>query len=90
MQNVLKVLAALAAIAGIVYVIAAYGDKIVAWAKRVLPSCKSDEDIEVEFVTEETPEEEAEEEDVPAEETPVEEVVVDESEPVAEDVDFEA
>ena len=33
---ILKVLAALAAIAGIVYVIATYGDKIVAWAKKVL------------------------------------------------------
>lgn len=31
-----KVVAALAAIAGIVYVIATYGDKIVAWAKNLL------------------------------------------------------
>lgn len=34
--TILKILAALAAIAGIVYVIATYGDKIVAWAKKVL------------------------------------------------------
>ncbi len=34
--TLLKILAALAAIAGAVYVIATYGDKIVAWAKRVL------------------------------------------------------
>ena len=33
---ILEVLAALAAIAGVVYVIATYGDKIVAWAKRLL------------------------------------------------------
>ena len=33
---VLKILAALAAIAGIVYVIATYGEKIVAWAKGLL------------------------------------------------------
>ena len=33
---IIKILAALAAIAGIVYVIAAYGDKIVAWAKKLL------------------------------------------------------
>lgn len=31
-----KVVAALAAVAGIVYVIATYGDKIVAWAKNLL------------------------------------------------------
>ncbi len=37
---VLKILAALAAIAGIVYVIATYGDKIVAWAKGLLGKCK--------------------------------------------------
>ena len=31
--TVLKVLAALAVVAGIIYVIATYGDKIVSWAK---------------------------------------------------------
>ena len=31
-----KIVAALAAIAGIVYVVATYGDKIVAWAKKLL------------------------------------------------------
>ena len=42
MKTVLKVLTALAAVAGTVYVIATYGDKIVAWAKKILakfPSC---------------------------------------------------
>ena len=34
--NILKVLSALAAVAGAVYVIATYGDKIVAWAKKLL------------------------------------------------------
>ena len=33
---VLKVLAALAVIAGIVYLIATYGDKVVAWFKRLV------------------------------------------------------
>ena len=33
--TVLKIVAALAAIAGIVYVVATYGDRIVAWAKRL-------------------------------------------------------
>ncbi len=35
-----KILLALAAIAGAVYVVATYGDKIVAWAKNLLRSCK--------------------------------------------------
>ena len=34
--TVVKILAVLAAIAGIIYVIAAYGDRMVAWAKRIL------------------------------------------------------
>ncbi len=34
--TVMKILAVLAAIAGIIYVIAAYGDKMVSWAKRVI------------------------------------------------------
>ena len=37
--TVLKIVAALAAIAGIIYVIATYGDKIVAWAKKMLSKC---------------------------------------------------
>lgn len=39
MKTFLKVLAALAAIAGAVYVVATYGDKIVAWAKKLLNCC---------------------------------------------------
>lgn len=35
-STVLKVLAALAAVAGVIYLLATYGDKLVAWAKRVL------------------------------------------------------
>ena len=35
-----KILAALVAIAGVVYVIATYGDKIVAWAKGLLNRAK--------------------------------------------------
>ena len=35
-RSVMKVLAALAAVAGVVYVVATYGDKIVAWAKKLL------------------------------------------------------
>ena len=39
MKTALKVLTALAAIAGAVYVIATYGDKIVAWAKKIMAAC---------------------------------------------------
>ena len=37
--TIMKIVAALAAIAGIVYVVATYGDKIVAWAKGLLGKC---------------------------------------------------
>lgn len=36
---VMKIVAALAAVAGAVYVIATYGDKIVAWAKGLMGKC---------------------------------------------------
>ena len=39
MKTVMKLLAALAAIVGAVYVIATYGDKIVAWAKKLMSCC---------------------------------------------------
>ena len=34
--TVMKILAVLAAVAGVIYIIAAYGDKIVAWARNLL------------------------------------------------------
>ena len=43
---IIKIVTALAAVAGIVYVIATYGDKIVAWAKKVLGCCPCDCDCE--------------------------------------------
>ena len=39
-KTITKILVVLAAVAGAVYVIATYGDKIVAWAKNLLNSCK--------------------------------------------------
>lgn len=36
---IVKICVALAAIAGIVYLAATYGDRIVAWAKKLLSSC---------------------------------------------------
>ena len=41
--NILKVSAILAAIAGIIYVVATYGERIVAWAKKILR--RSEQDI---------------------------------------------
>ena len=38
-NTIIKIVTALAAIAGAVYLIATYGDKIVAWAKKLLDSC---------------------------------------------------
>ena len=37
---IIKIVVALAAVAGAVYIAATYGDKIVAWAKKLLSSCK--------------------------------------------------
>lgn len=89
MKSVLKILTALAAVAGIVYAVATYGDKIVAWAKRLLnncPCCKCNGTVSDEDVAQEAAEE------VPAEEesAPEEAPVVTENEPVAEENDFEA
>lgn len=57
--TVMKIVAAVAAIAGVVYIVAAYGDKIVAWAKKMLGSdsycddcddCYCDEEADTDFV----------------------------------------
>lgn len=92
---IVKILAALAAVAGVIYVVATYGEQIVAWAKKVLaslPKCPACEEESAEA---------AAEEEVPAEEVPAEEEAVEvtvevpaeeasENEPVAEEADFEA
>ena len=90
-----KITVALAAIAGAVYVVATYGEQIVAWCKKIwnaLPKCPCCEQAEtVEEFAEEAAEAEAAEE-VVAEEIPVEdaapEIVVSENEPVAAEEDF--
>ena len=98
MKIVLKILTALAAIAGTVYVIATYGDKIVAWAKNLLASCPCCNDTcegecECECGGECTCEGEGEcecggeckcAEEVPAEEPAPEEASVEEEAPVEE------
>lgn len=101
MKNVIKILTALATIAGFIYIIATYGEQIVAWAKKLLkamPQCPAVEETEtvvdvteeaVEEAAEEAPAEEAAVEvEEPAAEEPAPEVVVAENEPVAEEADF--
>lgn len=80
LNTIVKILTALAAIAGVVYIVATYGEQIVAWAKKVLnalpkcPACEeAEEEIEVEFETAA--------EEVAAEEPAAEEVPVDEPDP---------
>ena len=90
MKTVIKLLSALAAVAGVVYIIATYGEQITAWAKKVLsnlpkcPCCKDD-------AAEEAPAEEPAAVEVPVEApvaAPAGEPVVAPHEPVAEDADF--
>jgi nucleoid-associated protein YgaU len=85
---IVKVLVALAAVAGAVYVIATYGDKIVAWAKKMLGNCKCCECCEgecectcecEEAAAEEAPAEEAAAEEAAAEEAPAAEAEVTEA-----------
>lgn len=88
MKSVLKILTALAAVAGVVYAVATYGDKIVAWAKRLLnncPCCGCTAEVSDGDAAQEA-------EEVPAEEeaAPGEAPVAAENEPVAEENDFEA
>ena len=99
-KTVMKILTALAAIAGIIYIIATYGDKIVAWAKKMLESCPCKCKVEdcgececdceckcecgCECQSEEAPAEEA----APVEEEVIEEVIVEEGAPVADEADF--
>lgn len=89
LTNIVKLLTALAAVAGVVYIIATYGDKIVAWAKKLLGSCPCCENCDCECTEEAAPVEEPAAEEAPAEEeAPVEEVVIEENEPVADEADF--
>ena len=103
-NTIVKILSALAAIAGAVYIAATYGEQIAAWAKKVLsslpqcPCCKEEpvEDAPVQEAAEAVQEEPAAVEvpvDAPA--APVEDAaeeveipVVASHEPVAEEADF--
>ena len=93
-----KILAALATVVGAIYLLATYGEQIVAWCKKVmnsLPQCPckdcDDEPVAVEETAEAPAEEPAAEEEV-LEEVVVEEVPVEEApaenEVVADEADF--
>jgi len=99
MNTIIKILTAIATIAGVVYIIATYGEQIVAWCKKTLaslpkcPACEEAEaEVEVDITVEEDASEAAEEvaaEEVAAEEVPVAEAAAQEDEePVADDSDF--
>ena len=101
-NTITKILIALAAVAGAVYVIATYGEKIVAWAKNLLNCCNDcccgcgcDCDCDCECDDECECECAGEckcccAEEAPVEEVPAEEApVVEESAVVADEADFE-
>lgn len=104
-NTIVKIVSALAAAVGAVYIVATYGDKIVEWAKGIMNCCSKPvmntpaptapaED----FVTEETAGAPAEAQSSVAEETAAEEaaaeenaeaVLSDDAIPVADEEDFE-
>lgn len=98
-ETIMKVLTVLAAVAGVVVVLAAYGDKIVEWAKKMMakipchncdiieftPAEDFDEEAETSFTAQEEESEKA-----PAEEAAEPVVAAADGEPVADDADFEA
>lgn len=95
-KTILKIVSALIFVAGAAYVVATYGDKIVAWAKKLLNGCCCKNTVEVpaeEAAEEESPVEEPAAEEAPAEEAPAEEAPAEEAPadnaPVASDADFE-
>ena len=100
-NTIIKIVTALAAVAGVIYLIATYGDKIVAWAKKLLDSCPckcncdiedcADCDCQADCPCAEADgddEIEVEIEEAPVEDAPAEDVVIEEGEPVAEEEDF--
>lgn len=91
-EKLIKLAAAVAAVAGVAFLVVKYFDAIKAWLQKLCPCCNLEEDFvddaaDAEFapVEEEAPAEE------PAEEAPVEEApAVEDGAPVAEEADFEA
>ena len=90
---ILKIVLALAAIAGAIYVAATYGEQIVAWCKKMIAkcSCCCDDKCECCEDGECTCDGDCDCCDVAPEEAPAEEEapVADEAAPVADEADFE-
>lgn len=90
LNAIIKIVTALAAVAGAIYVAATYGDQIVAWAKKVLaslPKCPNvTVDVNIEPQEEPIPDAPVAEEEfeAPAEEPAPEEVPEEEEVPVEE------
>lgn len=80
----LKVISALAAVVGAVYIVATYGDKIVAWAKRLL-GCDSTPIATFHYTTDEVKQEDQPAAEAPAAEAPAAEEKAEEDAPVAEE-----
>ena len=80
-ETIIKIGVAIAAIAGIAFLVVKYMDAIKAWAEKLCPKCQIEDEVVEELV-----EEPAAEEIAP--EAPVEEVIVEEGTPVAEETDF--
>lgn len=103
-NTILKVISALAAVVGAVYIVAVYGDKIVAWAKQLMgyntepvatlhfttpESADKPEDAPASQAEDAAPAEEAPSETAPAAEAAPEAPAAEESIPVANEEDFE-
>ena len=86
-EIIIKIGLAIAAVAGIAFLVVKYMDAIKAWAEKLCPCCAIEEEEEL---VEEPAAEEITEEPAAEEAAPVEEVVVEEGTPVAEEADFEA
>ena len=104
-NTIVKLVTALAAVVGAIYIVATYGDKMVEWAKNIMGGCCSKPVVNTptapaeDFVSEDAPQEapaaseEAAEESAAAEEAAAEEnaeaVLSDDAIPVADEEDFE-
>ena len=86
-EIIIKIGLAIAAVAGIAFLVVKYMDAIKAWAEKLCPCCQVEEEEEL---VEEPAAEEIAEEPAAEEAAPAEEIVVEEGTPVAEEADFEA
>lgn len=99
LNTIMKLVSALAAVAGAIYIIATYGDKIVAWAKGIMDCCPKStvcppqtaaEESDFAEETEQAPiQAEEAPEAAPAQEPEEEPALSEDAIPVADEEDFE-